>query len=382
MRIPIRTNPTVSKALTVLAALLLLAVPALAQDTAQASDQPAGEFEGEVEVSEVLLDVLVTDDDGRVIVGLGPDDFQVTEDGQPVEITDVTFYSSSVFKEEARLAEQKGLDVDRVPVDRYFILFFHDQRTESTPIVQTQRQQLEAARKARRWVKEEVLPTDWVAVVSYDVRLVINQDFTHDKGEIIEALKDAPIARDTKGGNWPSRVEETDGPSLRLHLPQGKELGKETRTIYDALQVLSEAAGHVQGRKNLLLFSRGFGDLNEFGLYEPDPRYYPDTERGLNDNNVAVYAIDTTPPEVSHTMENAMNQIANQTGGQYYFNFSNFIVPLRQIAEQNTGYYLLSYKATHPAGETGYQDVKVNTTNPRFDVKVREGYVFGDEDPS
>lgn len=363
----------------VLAAALLI-VPTFAPSALAQNDQPAAEFEGEVEVSEVLLDVLVTDKEGRVIVGLGPDDFTVSEDGEPVEITDVTFYSNSVFMETMGEARSKELDVDRVPVDRYFLLFFHDQRLETAPIVQAGRQQLDAARKTRRWVREEVLPTDWVAVVSYDHKLNVHQDFTHDKAAVLRALEDAPVGRDRKG-NWPSRIEETEGPSLRAHLPTGKKLGKETRTIYEGLQVLAEAAGHVVGRKNLVFFSRGFGEINRFGIYEPDPRYYDPTEQALNENNVAVYAIDTTPPEVSHSLENALNQIALQTGGHYYFNFNNFINPLREIAEENTGYYLLAYRTRHPAEESGFQKVKVKVDNPAFKVKAREGYLYGEDDP-
>lgn len=374
-------NRTAHLLLAAVAVLLLLTTPLLAQNARpnDGTDQPTGEFEGRVEVSEVLLDVLVTDKDGRVIVGLKPQDFVVEEDGEPVEITDVTFYSNSVFQENLGPTSAQELDVDQVPVDRYFIVFFHDQRLETNRIVQANRQQLEAARKARRWVREEMLPTDWVAVVSYDVKLNIHQDFTHDKGALMRALEDAPISKDRKGGNWPSRVGETEGPALRPHLPQGKQLSKQTRNIYEGLEVLAQAAGHVPARKNLLFFSRGFGEINDFGIYRPDPRYYYDMVEVLNENNIAVYAIDTTPSEVSHSLENALNSVANDTGGKYFFNFTSFISPLREVAEENTGYYLLSYKATHPAGETGYQEVKVKTSNPRFKVRAREGYLYGEE---
>jgi len=369
--------------LIALAVSLLLVPATLAQAPQKTQDdagaqEPAARFEEEVEVSEVLLDVLVTDNDGRVIVGLEPDDFVVEENGEPVEITDVTFYSNSVFMENLAPTSSEELDVSKVPVDRYFILFFHDQRRETNRIVQAQRQQLEAARKARRWVREEMLPTDWVAVVSYDAKLAVHEDFTHDKAALLRALEDAPVSKDTQG-NWPSRIEETDEPSLRVHLPKGKQLRKATRNIYEGLEVLGQAAGHIPARKNLLFFSRGFGEINDFGIYQPDPRYYYDMAEILNENNVAVYAIDTTPLEVSHSLENALNSVANDTGGRYYFNFTNFIAPLRQIAEENTGYYLLSYKATHPAGESGFQKVKVKTVNPRFKVRAREGYLYGEE---
>jgi VWFA-related protein len=370
-----QTGATVILVLLVLAAAVLApAAPLAAQQRAQ---PPEREFEGEVTVSEVLLDVLVTDKKGQVIIGLGPDDFVVRENGEEVPITGVTFYSNSRFVEPGDSAQAKGLEIDRVPVDRYFVLFFHDQRRDFAPrAFQTERQLLDAARKASEWVLNEMLPTDWVAVASYDVKLRLHQDFTHDKQALLSALDDAAVS---KGGeNWPSRIGEGDGPSLARSLPQGKALSKETRTIYEALTLLAEAAGEVVGRKNLVLFSRGFGDVGPGGIYQPDPRYYGDMEQALNDNNVAVYSVDLTPSEVDHTMAAALNQLAAETGGRYYFNFTTFAIPLRRIADENSGYYLLSYESRRPAGESGFQKVEVKTTNPAFDVSARKGYAYGE----
>ena len=65
-------GPTRTSAIPLAALILILlsAVPAVAQE-----GSPAASFDDLVEVSEVLLDVLVTDKKGNVIVGLGPDDF-------------------------------------------------------------------------------------------------------------------------------------------------------------------------------------------------------------------------------------------------------------------------------------------------------------------
>ncbi len=69
--------------------------------------------------------------------------------------------------------------------------------------------------------------------------------------------------------------------------------------------------------------------------------------------------------------------MAADTGGRYYFNFVNFRDPLQQVAEDNNGYYLLSYEAEHPRGEQGYREVEVETTNPAFVVRARKGYRYG-----
>jgi VWFA-related protein len=355
-----------------IAAVSALAGAAFAQETQEPQRGPFGE---EIRVSEVLLDVLVTDKQGNVVVGLGPEDFVVKEDGAPVDLTGVTFYSSSLPVEDAKALAAKGIRAATVPEDRYFILFFDDQKRAALDAPFLITQQMEANQRARDWVKE-LAPNDWVAVVSWDYKLKVHQDFTRDKQAIVNALGAAMKGKDR--GNWPSRTQgTTEGPSLLANLPKGNELRNRTTRIYDALEVVAEAAGGIRGRKNLLLFTVGFGNVNNFGQYTPDLRYYPDMVDALNDNNVAVYTVDLTPEGIQTAFADSMHRLADDTGGQYLFNFVNFLTPLRRVAEENTGYYLLSYRSEHPAGKSGFQKVEVDTANPEFRVRAREGYEYG-----
>ena len=351
---------------------LLLTLP-----TTPAAAQEA-EFADRVDVTEVLLDVLVTDKKGNVIVGLEAEDFIVEESGERVEVQAATFYSNRRFVESAEATEKMDLEIEEVPVDRYFILFFHDTRRDDPSLT---RNQIRAVKRAEQWISQELLPNDWVAVVRYDVKLRIHQDFTTDNGKLFAALEEVAKGKDP-GANWPSRRDADAGPSLGPHLPQGRDLRKETTRIYSGLQVLAEAAGHVTGRKNVLFFSVGFGELNGFGAYVPDPRFYDDTMQALNDNNLAIYAIslyESTRPRNAalERLEGSLSLLAADTGGRFFSSFVNFETPLRQVVEENNGYYLLSYSSSSPAGDSGYRKVKVSTENPEFVVKGREGYRYG-----
>jgi VWFA-related protein len=354
---------------------LALATVFVAAGSVAAQEQPR--FEERLDVREVLLDVVVTDARGNVIVGLGPEDFVVEEDGRPVALTGVTFYSNRKLVEGSEELAKKGVRIDEVPEDRYFILFFHDQRHAATEAPRLLSQQMEAARRAKGWIRGELSPNDWVAVASYDTRLKVHQDFTHDQRDLTAAVDAAMKGKDS--GNWPSRQKEGADPSLLAHLPQGKELGRQSETVYEALQLLADASGEVRGRKNLLYFGTGLpGRFDSFGNYLPDERYWDPTMETLNDNNVAVYAIDLVPVGTEHPLSNSMNRLADDTGGRYFFNVVNFATPLDQIARENSGYYLLSYRGEHPTGETGFQEVKVETRNPEFRVKARRGYEYGE----
>lgn len=355
---------------------VLLALASLPRAAAQEPEQ--GGFGEQVTVSEVLLDVLVTDRDGSVIIGLTPDDFIVEENGKPVDVGSVTFYSNRRLLDEPATLGEAASSVDTVPKSRYFVLFFQEQQqiNSSNPELGLLQRQLKAARESREWVKKEKLLDDYVAVVSYDVKLKVHQDFTQDESLVLKAIDGATRGKDP-GANWPSRLPEAGAVSLRANLPSGNELSKQTRTIYEALTVLADATESIVGRKNLLLFGTGFGETSGFGLYQTDRRYMPPTVQALNDNNVAVYAIDLVPNEVEYDLSDAMNELASGTGGKYFAKFVSFTTPLKEVATENSGYYLLSYRSTHAAGESGYQKVIVKLKNREFRVQAREGYLYG-----
>ncbi len=342
-----------------------------------AQDEPVEVgYEGLIEVTEVLIDVLATDKSGNVLTGLGKEDFIVEEDGKPVNVTGVSFYTTR-YGPEGELLTEDGA----VPSSRYFVFFFHDQsRTGDSLSTRLLRQQLEASRQSQRWVDEEMLPSDWVAVVSYDFKLKIHQDFTQDRYAITEAIQNAVQRKDPEKhmGRHGREIPPSGTPSLLRELPQGKELRKKTTRIYNGIRLVAEATGYIVGRKNLMLFTIGFGELRPTSpIPEPDRRYYPQMVEALNDHNVAVYTIDTMPQEFEHLQTHFLSRLANETGGRLYDNFVNFITPLQQISKENAGYYLLSYQAEHPATDSGFQEVKVRARDKSIKVRARKGYRFG-----
>ncbi|HET9768857.1 MAG TPA: VWA domain-containing protein [Thermoanaerobaculia bacterium] len=357
-------------ATTALAALALLFARLAAAQEPTPAPQPAPTFTEEVEVTEVLLDAVVTDRDGNVIVGLGKDDFKVEEDGKPVALTDVRFYSSRAQLDAA------GHAVNPAEAQRLFVLFFHDQRALNTEVPGVLARALDASRRAKDWVRT-LGPNDYVAVASWEHSLIVEQDFTRDRKAMLRAIDEAVTGADPRG-NWPSRLPPEEGPSLLRHLPKGNAVRDTTPTIYEALQVLAKASSHVVGRKNLVLFSSGFGEVDSYNQFRPDPRYDMPTVQVLNDSNVAVYAVDVLDPNTESPLGSSLSLLTTETGGRYFQNVVNFVTPLSQIASETTGYYLLSYRATHPRGESGYQEVKVSLANPGLRVKAREGYKYGD----
>ncbi|HEY0784014.1 MAG TPA: VWA domain-containing protein, partial [Thermoanaerobaculia bacterium] len=307
---------------------LVLGGAALVSRTTAQEPPSRGQFGERVNVREVLIDALVTDAHGNVIVGLGAPDFDVRENGKRVDLTGVTFYSNRLAVDGAGKPLAKGDDASPTE-DRYFIVLFDQQPGNRTGAPRRLLQQLDAAKSLRDWVHGQLLPNDYVAVASYDYKLKVQQDFTRDRKALDEAVDDAVQGKDLET-NYPSRIDRS-GPSLLANLPQGNDLRDHTTNIYDGLAVLGQAAGKITGRKNLLLVSLGLGRVGFSGLTATDPVYYPRTMGALNNANVAVYAIDLAPPGRLRRLGDSLSQLTSDTGGQYYFNFVNFATPLKQV---------------------------------------------------
>lgn len=346
----------------VLFALAALAMPAFAQEQPQ--------FQERIDVSAVLLDVIVTDSRGNQILGLGPDDFIVRENGVEQQIDSVDYFTNRRLLDQRE--EQAPFKVERVREDRYFIFFFDK---PSNPAALFDRLTL-AREGVRRFIREDMKETDLVAIVGHDVRLKVYSDFTNDRQQLERALDAA-----AKFGPGLTRAGEGTGPSILRNLAS-KQMVNRTGTVYQAIDLLADSVRPIRARKNLVIFSPGIADREETVFAEmlsSRSRYVDPMLDSLNAANVSVYPlqlqqqVDTAP-----LFHQRLEEIAESTGGQYYRLNTTFIPALDQIEEKNAGYYLLTYRSRRADGENGFQKVEVTTKNPEFRVVARSGYQLGD----
>ncbi len=355
--------------------------PRNAARTTAPADVPADLGVSEsIRVAEVLLDVLVTDRKGNVVEGLEAGDFVVLHDGEEQEVVSASFYGGP-----NELAGSGTAGSTRA--DRYFILLFHDQRFQLPALTGPQ---MDNARWLRRWVEQELQPNDQVAVFAYQARLKFYLDFSRDRDAILAAV-DAAASGKKDLDRWLTRSApefDPNSPSLGVNLPNGKEMARRSRKLQQALELLGEAAEGIAGRKNLVMFSLGFGEIGQFGRYTPDARYYPPMREALNAGNVAVYSIDTMGNRRG-VLNDSLSLLSSETGGHYYSNFTNVMTPMRQVSEENQGYYLVSFRSEYEAGTEGYRGIKVRIRDReedsdervrrrKYKVRSRTGFRFGE----
>lgn len=350
------------KRIAVLVALLALTLPAFPQQ-----QQP---FQEEIDVNAVLLDVIVTDSRGNQILGLGPDDFIVKENGVTQPVDSVDYFTNRRLLDATE--ENAPFKVERVREERYFIFFF-DKPSDPTVLAG----QVTLAREAvRDFVRNDMKETDKVAIAGHDVRLKIYSDFTGDKQQLERALNDA-----TRFGRGLTKAGAGEGPSI-LRSIDLDDMVNHTGTVYQGLDLLADSVRPIRARKNLVIFSPGILDREEDvaggEMIVNRSRYLDPALESLNAANVSVYGVQLQQNASAKAfVHQRLSELSESTGGRYFQFNTNFRNAVGSVEETNAGYYLLTYRSKQPRGTTGFQKVNVSLRNPEFRVVSRSGYQLG-----
>jgi len=347
--------------------LMIAAAPLFAQEP-QPATQP---FTERVDVNLVQLDAIVTDSRGNQMLGLGKDDFVVKENGQPMPVDSVDYFTNRRLINAPESAA--NFKVERVREERYMIFFFDKITSDFT----SQAEMIRARNDVIRFLDDRLRAEDRVAVVGHDVRLKVYSDFTSDKAQIRRALNDAT----SYGLGLRTKSAAGTGPSIMRNMDIDRMINK-TGTVYEALDLLGDALRPIRARKDMVIFSNGIIGPDEDvrgGLIMGRSRYYDPMIESLNSADVTLYPVSLqsgmVEPEYVHQN---LATMASDTNGEYYRLHASYTTPLKQIEKKTAGYYLISYYTKKRPGEHGFQKVSVALRNPEFKVTARSGYSYGD----
>jgi VWFA-related protein len=320
-----------------------------------------------VDVDLVLVDVTVTDSRGNQILGLGPDDFIVREDGVEQKIESVDYFTNRRLLTSPE--EKAAFKVERLREERYFILFFDESELAESGFGRLMR----AQKDALEFVRTRLQPEDLVAIAGYDSRLKIYADFTSDRKILEKALGDV-----IRFSNGITEAPAYAGDTSILRNIDRREMIEKTGRIYDALGLLADGLRPIQARKVIALVSPGIGEASSFNarILENEETWYQPMIQALNAANVTVNTIALHAGRSFWPQEQTLARIASETGGEHYSDVVNFATPLKNMERESSGYYLLTYRISKPRGEHGYQKIDVSLQNPEFRVRARDGYVY------
>ncbi len=332
-----------------------LAAPASAEETAK-------RFQESVTAERIVVDVRVIDNVGDPIAGLGTKDFSLRVDGKPAPIESVEWISTATLS--ANGPEASGEPAARgaaaggaALAGRLLILFF---QTDSSLSRITG--QMRMIREALAFL-QTCAPDDRIAVLSYDSRLKLRQDFTNDLALLRRAVQRTVYADDVPdpaAGSFPSLAAAIDfHAARRASLPE------------HALRVIGQALAALPGSKSLLFFGWGIGNFDtKMGLILD--HNYGQARAALTRSHTAVFSLDVTSAG-SHSLEGGLGAIAGDTGGFYVKTNLFPKLAMRKVAHAISGYYLLTFAP--PSLPRGRHEMTIRVSaSPRAFVLARPDY--------
>lgn len=323
------------------------AVPQTPQDP-EGEDRPEIGFSDAITVALVPIVVRVVDRRGAPIRGLGPADLIARVGKHELPITALDWYASGRSGLEiAETATEPGTLTDPEPrtiaevatarpdvelpgdlVVVFVQIGHHMVVTLDESWVGGHLKALPHLRKLVRGLD----PEDRVAVVSFDARLKLWQDFTRDREAVADALYRAI------GFGEPGRPRRVRGPSLMDHFDF--RAARRATNTEAALEVLGEALEPLPGSKDVIFAGWGLGRfVAGVGVSYP-PSYY-DALDALEAARTTVSVLDVTQAS-GHALASGLRSMAEATGGTYASTYDFGARKVEELARTLSGYYLLT----------------------------------------
>jgi VWFA-related protein len=408
-------------ALALLVLLPALALPLAAQKPVDRKATGPEAFGEAIEVSVVNLDVFVTDKKGKPVTGLRKEDFEVLEDGKPVEISNFYAESRGTAPAAAVPAGPGQAAPERPVSQRLRLVVFVD----DVNLAQANRMRI--LQNVGRFLHSELKPGDEVMLVRYDQRLDIRRQFTPDLQRVdadLEAILKLPTDVRKYQQSLASALQSVDFARLGGERtpggdPYGSEVegqvaawaGEESLMVQGALDaldsVVSWLAG-VPGRKAVLYVSDGLPltpGLDLFTVYSSAAQS-PSAAKRMSEmsaqkfdlttrfrqvtshasrNRVAFYPIEAYGTRESAgagslfdsvslaTRQNGLRFLAEDTGGQALLNASDVPGALARMSQDFETYYSIGYQPRRQGDEAEHK-IEVRARPRGLQVRTRQWY--------
>ena len=281
--------------------------------------QPLGAEQFTIQVGVDLVNVLftVTDDNGRLVSGLGPEDFVVEEDGETQEILH--------FARENELPLTLALLVDTSPSVRP--VFEEEQRT------------------AVSFLESILRPQDLSLIIGFDRAVTLIQDFT----ESTDLLADAIYSLNVGSGT----------------------------SVYDAVYLAGEERLREEvGRKAIILISDGEDTTSRIDRTEAlVAAHQADAVIYSISNSLPRRGFFGGGGQGTGDIR-TLETLSEETGGAVFVleNSEKFEEIFAQIAEELRTQYSLGYVSTDPRQDGEYREIRIRPRNRDLRVRSRRGY--------
>jgi VWFA-related protein len=378
-------------------------------------------------VNLVLIDVRVTDKNGKPVKGLKPEQFSLTEENQPQKISSFE-YNDIEGVEKAHVTNPAPIVVPMgtlpppkpeyvhaaVRDHRLIVLYFDLTSLHNEDLLRSQR-------AAEKYLAEQISPADLVAVVTFGNQIKVPVHFTDDRVVLLRAIKsllpgkDAQLADMAEAAAQPGEDTTSQDTGAAFTADDTEFNIFNTDRKLAALESLSSLLRDIPGRKSVVQFTSGITQTGEENRSQLEA-----TTDAANRANVSFYAVDargllpmpaggeardgsstgssmfisSAKATIAHQASRAMFSgaevmqesaarhdsretlatLASDTGGRSFFDLGDFSDVFSQVQADSTGYYLLGYYSSDSRKNGAWRRVRVSVSAPGARVRFRQGY--------
>jgi VWFA-related protein len=324
-----------------------------------------GAVQEEVVVGRVVIDANVIGPDGNPIPNLTTDNFRVKIDDRPVILESVEWLPAEKPENDASaLVGIEGEEAERfrqdAPPGRLVVMFFQHDASQISRLHGLMRM----AQQARLFL-DTLLPTDRVAVASFDSRLKLRQDFTSDRAKIVSAITSAIRTSD------PPEPDPESRPSIGRYLDRAA--AKRAGTPDRAIEVLARALEPIPGGKTMVYFGWGLASTvgGVTGPVASESKDYSDMIYTLGRARIQIFTLDVADADY-HSFEDYLKQAAQLTGGKYEKTNVFPALAMDLVRRAISGHYILV--AVKPRGTRGDHSIEVELVGAKGAVYARQYY--------
>lgn len=393
------------------------------QQSPPAKEQGKGTKDDDVvriSVTLVQIDAVVTDQLGKQVTDLKPEDFEIFEDNRRQRITNFSYVIAQPAARDAAAPSTRTnpnappgppappvrLRPDQV---RRTIALVIDDIGMSFESIGTVRESL------KKFVDEQMQPGDLVAIIRTGAGMGALQQFTADKRLLYAAIERVRFNL-MFGGSMGAFRQMTSAPfagagglgaaEMRSFISSSAVSRDEmfTTGTLGTISLIVRGLKDLPGRKSVVLLSDGFEPLRstDFRVLEAIRRLVDAANRA----SVVVYTIDArglqttgltaadntafnTGADIAKTVsdrgahlfesQGGLSYLANQTGGFLVRNTNNISEGVGRVLDDQKGYYLLGYipeQSTFKAlqGKRAFHNISLRVKRARLRVRSRTGF--------
>lgn len=373
-------------------------------------------FSEQVEVNVVNVDIYVADSQGKPVTDLSRSDFQVFEDGKPVEVTN--FYSNaSADGSRANNAPDSGSSAPPAatrptpPEEQRLnlVVFVDDLNTQA-------HSRNRVLGSLREFLRREIQPGDRVMLIRFQSSVDVRRPFTTDMAQVdrdltaLEALSAHGAEEETfRQANEEIRADaaEAFGNGCDQGLEQAvKAYADSQNHLLDAtlraLDSVVSAVAAAPGRKAILYVGDGVSANPGFEAFQRmgacagskgvtsgflSARTY-DSRAKFNEvtghasrNRVAFYTLETRANEAGvlserdqvENRQESLRRLADGTGGRAMLDTADARLALKLMADDLSHYYSLGYRP--PRGADGVDHrIEVRVARKGAIARYRQWY--------